>query len=369
MRFLWELFTLTLKRQLLSRRTWILVLVLPLMTFVLTRLLPEQELAAPVQVGVCLPKEGGEAFWQRLQGRGTGVVTFVPADAATVEAMVATAQWDCGILLCEDFDEKLAELDCDELFTFLVSPASTAYPLVQEAASTAVIGQIAPRIARDYMHSAGITPMGEVVELDAQRQVLISLRTLSGSPLATGKLARSGLGSAIRSCVGLLLTVWALFSATDLGQWLGSDPVRRLRMPRPVWQLLAARGAGLLTPALLSGAVTACLLPDPLTAFAAMGAYLLALWAGAVLLARLPGLCAALPGMLPFVVVLALITSPVLFDPGSISPVLGAVSGALPLSLYLRGCAGEGAALGWLLLEAAVLLTLPLPTEYLRLKK
>lgn len=61
-------FSFTLfKTALLSRwRAGLLLLLLPLTAFGARALLPPEEASAPVQVGVVLPEEGGEAFWERL---------------------------------------------------------------------------------------------------------------------------------------------------------------------------------------------------------------------------------------------------------------------------------------------------------------
>ena len=96
MSFFGALFINALRANLASLRTWCLVLLLPLLTFGLARLAPAQEIAAPVQVGVVLPREGGWDFWRRLEGRSGRVVSFQAAGLEQARRQVALGRWDCA---------------------------------------------------------------------------------------------------------------------------------------------------------------------------------------------------------------------------------------------------------------------------------
>ena len=92
-------FSFTLfKTALLSRwRAGLLLLLLPLTAFGARALLPPEEASAPVQVGVVLPEEGGEAFWERLEKR-SGLVAAAPAcpgRSGRWQRAGGTAPWSC----------------------------------------------------------------------------------------------------------------------------------------------------------------------------------------------------------------------------------------------------------------------------------
>ena len=78
-----------LRARLFRWRTWAVPLLLPLITFGTAHFLPAQEAAAPVQVGVVLPEEGGDAFWRRLEARSGLAVTFHAAKPDQAERQVA----------------------------------------------------------------------------------------------------------------------------------------------------------------------------------------------------------------------------------------------------------------------------------------
>ena len=130
----------SLLAQLFSRRTWLLAALLPLITFGVRLALPPSEAAAPVQVGVVLPREGGGAFWEKLEERSGLVTVFLPANEEEARRQVACGQWDCALVLPDDFHRRLEELDTYGLFTLLTGPGSTVYPMVREAAASCVAG-------------------------------------------------------------------------------------------------------------------------------------------------------------------------------------------------------------------------------------
>ena len=155
----------SLLAQLSSWRTWLLAVLLPLTTFGVRLALPASEAAAPVQVGVVLPREGGQAFWERLEERSGLVTDFLPAGEEEARRRVASGQWDCALILPEDFDRRLEELDTYGLFTLLTGPGSTVYPMVREAAASCVAELIAPAVAEGYLLDSGIVDREELAEL------------------------------------------------------------------------------------------------------------------------------------------------------------------------------------------------------------
>ena len=62
----------------------------------------------------------------------------------------------------------------------------------------------------------------------------------------------------------------------------------------------------------------------------------------------------ALPAVIPFAAASVFVLSPVFVDVALLSPRLRPLSRWLPVTLYLEGCEGDGAALGRLLILAAV---------------
>ena len=80
MKFLLTGILTTLKLRLRSVRGWVILLLLPLLVASVVLLLPKQEVSAPVQVGVCLPKNGGEEFWALLEQRSGAVISYILAD-------------------------------------------------------------------------------------------------------------------------------------------------------------------------------------------------------------------------------------------------------------------------------------------------
>ena len=104
MSFFLTCFKSGLRARLFRWRTWAVPLLLPLITFGTAHFLPAQEAAAPVQVGVVLPEEGGDAFWRRLEARSGLAVTFHAAEPDQAERQVAAGRWDCALVLPEDFE-------------------------------------------------------------------------------------------------------------------------------------------------------------------------------------------------------------------------------------------------------------------------
>lgn len=349
MSFFGALFTTALRANLASRRTWCLVLLLPLLTFGLARLAPAQEIAAPVQVGVVLPREGGGDFWKRLEGRSGLVVSFQAAGLEQARRRVALGRWDCALVLPEDFQERLDRQELEGLFTLLTGPGSAVYPLVRETVSACVAECISPAMAEGYLLDSGILTEVEAVQarlrlreslLDRDR-VLVALETWDGAPMDPLALADRGVDNLLAGAAAVLLLVWALFAAMDLGRWLDSPFARRLAPLQGSFLPLLARLTAALTPALCSGALALLALERPLPRILALIPYLAFWGAAALALARWRAGWTALPVLLPLAPVLGLLLPPVLLDVSVLFPALAPAVRWSPVTLYLRAGGGS----------------------------
>ncbi len=348
--FLFDL-GLSLKAQLRSPKSWLLLLLLPALTAALVFGIPKEELAAPVQVGVVLPEGQGEAFWQLLEGRSDAVVAFVRCGEDTMRAKVATGQWDCGMVLCEDFDGRLKALRTDGVITFYTGSGSTVYPMVQETAAAAVMELVSPGLALRYMEKKGIQDVYELEALAPEERVQVCLQTRAGDTVLTYTLAEHQLGGTVLGCLGLVLLIWALFGAMDLGKWFQSPAVKRLAAVRHPRVLLLSRGCAMLCVAAAGGVAAVLLLPQRLWALGALVPYLLEIWALALLLSRAEALWSALPSLMGGITLVGVLTGPILFDLYGAHPVADAVMDWLPLRHFLLAASGDTTALlrSWLL--------------------
>lgn len=338
-----------LRTRLTDLRTWVLLLLLPLTAFGAVRLLPPEEVSAPVQVGVVLPEEGGGVFWEKLQVRSGLVVRFQQADPVQARRQVAMGRWDCALVLPDDFSHRLEALNTPELFTLLIGPGSTVYPLVRETVTACLAECISPAMAEAYLLDSGIAAAEDLPAARSRLQevlgdperVLVALETLDGTPLDPLKLADGGVSNLAAGLTAILLLIWALFAAMDLGRWLDSPFARRLIPLRGRLALLLPRLAGALIPALCAGALALLALERPLPYLLALVPYLLFCGAAALALARIRPLWEALPVLMPFVPAAGLLLSPVLLDLSLVFPALGPVIRWNPVTLYLRACGGS----------------------------
>lgn len=362
-----KFFFINLKMALLARlgdwRCWLLLL-LPLLALGARTALAPEETAAPVRVGVVLPEDGGEAFWARLEQRDGLVTQFIRAGEDRARRQVAAGNWDCALLLPEDFETRLEKLDTYHLITLLTAPGSTAYPLVRESAGACLFELMGPGVAERYLLDSGIAdgstiaPMRPRLEerlLDRDR-VLVSLETADGRPLDPVALADRGTGSLLAGLTAVVLLVWTLSTALDLGRWLETPYARRLLALRGR-SVLLPRLAAAMVPAAWAGSLALWAAGSP-GGIPALLAYLL-FWSGAaLLLCRCRPLLEALPVALPFVPVGAVVLTPVVVEPGVLFPTMGAALRWMPMALYLEGCGGEPGAPGVLAAAGVLLLFL-----------
>ena len=336
--------------QLRSWRSWLLLALLPLAVFGVHRALPAEEAAAPVQVGVVLPRQGGEEFWEKLEERSGLVSVFLLAGEEEAQRQVAAGRWDCALLLPDDFEARLERRDTYGLLTLLTGPGSTVYPMVRETAAACVAELVAPAVAEKYLLDSGITgaegldtARARLEEtLSQQERVLVRMETADGRPLDPIALADRGTDNLLAGLTAVMLLIWALLTAMDLGRWLDSPFARRLLPLRGAAVLMLPRLAGALFPVLCSGALALLALDDPAAHIPPLLPYLLFCGGAVLALARWRAAWNALPVLMPFVPAAGLLLSPVLVDLSALFPALAPVCRWMPLTLYLRACQG-----GW----------------------
>ena len=339
-------FRLELKRQLRSVRTWLIFVLLPLVLVLAAALAPEAQRSAEVSVGVVLPEAGAEPFWQLLQMRENGVVRFLPSDLQTVERQVSTGQWDCGLVLPEDFAERLEEGDTRDLVAVYISDGSTVYPLVKETAAACLAELLAPRMAEEYMQAKGITPNAERQwKLPEEERVQVRMTAKDGAVLKLPELADAVLEQLLRGIIGIILAVWSMLCAVDQGKWLQTGAGQRFLPLRSVTALLLPRTLAAAVPVLVSASIGTLLLHGGFRQWLALAAYLAVLCAMALLAARIQPVWQAFPVLMPFVPAAGLLLSPILLD-------LGSGLNWLPLNLYLTACGGAEIHVLWLWLMA-----------------
>ena len=330
-------------------KTWLPMLLLPLAVWSCLTFLPQEERTAPVQVGVAYPEEGAEDFRDCLEARSGTVVTFLPADDQTVRGKVATGQWDCGLLLHEEFEDRLNNLELNRLITICIGDGSTVYPLVQETVAASLAELIAPLMAYDYLDSSGMLTVEtedaakELIQqvLTEEDRILIQLETADGEPLAAPELADDSLHGILRGLIAVVLLIWLMFSAMDLGRWLATPAATRLRPLRSVTSLLLPRALASAFPPFFSSCAALCLLPNGVHALLPLTAYLFALCALAILAARSRSVYTAFPYLLSFTPVICLLLSPILVDLSLFFPQIAPVQACIPVTMFLRGCEGS----------------------------
>lgn len=303
--------------------------------------------SAPIQAGVVLPEEGGEEFWAVLSQRSGEILEFIPTGEARLRQMVASGQWDCGLILPEDFSRRMAA-GGTEAVILVTGPGSTVYPLVRETAAAALSALLWPQIAEGYLAEYGLTP-GPLPDI---APVTIALETLDGGPLTLPALARQGGARLFQGVTAALLLVWALFAAMDLGRWKETPAAARTRPCVGEAALLAPRLAASLIQALLvsGGALLAAL--GRKAGLPALACYLAAL-GGFALVLGCRGAWRLLSPLPPFAGMAALVLSPVIVDAGTLFPSLAPLVRRLPATWYLQACGGDWAAMGKLLILAA----------------
>lgn len=331
-------------------KSWLVLLMIPLLVLTVRLCLPEEEAAAPVRVGVSLPEEGAEAFWALLDERSGTVLQFLLADEEEIDRNVAAGKWDCGLIVAEDFAERLEQMDTDRMFTLRISSGSTVYPLVQETISACTARLLSAGIAQEYLQDSGIGLTEEAKTILRSRLqepvseadcVVVTMKTSDGAQLDPLTVAQGGVDALLRWVISAVLLVHMLLCTADLGKWFTSNGVRRMRPLRSATALLASRVSadGILAAA--AGCAAMLLLGDGFAGCLAVATYVCFWASAAVLMARFPAIWSAMPILPPFAVVISLLLSSVLMDVSGMLPALGGIAGYVPSAVFLRICGGE----------------------------
>lgn len=346
----------SLSQRLRSVKFWLVLLLIPALILGLGSL-AGKEPPAHVTVGVALPESGAEALWALLSEHNDGILSFVTADADSIDRNVAAGKWDCGLILPEDFRERLERDELDKSITLRIGPGSAAYPIVQEVVSAYLAQLVSPAIAREYLQQSGIAYSERELEkrqesIAAQtRQVGIAIKTLDGAPLQAPEMLRQGTGRLFRWLLCAVMMVRMLFAAVDLAKLAGSAAAKRFLPLRAGVSMLLAHSCadGLLT--VLCGCVAAALLGGGVWGIFAVAAYVLLWIPVSVLLAQFRWSSEFLPVWLPFASALSLLLSSALVDVSLLFPNLSALFQYLPCALFLRVWGADTAALAALLGE------------------
>lgn len=366
MRYQMVALRLALTEQMKRPFVWMMILLILLFAFFSRFFVSSEErMSAAASVGVVLPEEGAELFCESLERRSGQAVEFIRTDEETLRRNVSVSRWDCGLILDEDFNEKLREADLDEAVTLVISPGSTVYPLVKETVAAAMAELVSPVIAEQYLIRSGIA---DGMSLDGARQRLeailadvqrvgVVMETLDGSALDALALAKESGRRMIVGSLAVVLVVWVLYIAVDLGRWRRSGAARRMAALRSAAALLLPRLLGALIPVFVAGAlaIIAIFGGRGVMSALALAPYLAALGAAALLIAVCPGSCEAVPAVVPLAAVACFALCPVFVDLSLLLPGVGAVSRFIPVTLYLEACEGDGAAAVQLIGMAAIL--------------
>lgn len=374
MRFFAEQFFCTLSLRLRNGKNWIVLILLPLLILGVIAMTPREEVTTTVTVGVALPEDGAERFWELLSGQNSGILTFVEAEEETIDRNVASGQWDCGLILPEDFSQRLEELDMRRLMVLRISGGSTVYPLVQESVSACLAQLAGPYIAREYLLESGIVPQEQMpqiqsrleAELGDSDRVLVNMRSANGETLEVPELTQRGITRFLCWLIAAVILVRMVFGAADLGKWLGSGAAKRMGALRSATEMLTARSCADGVMMLASGILAVLMLKGGIWGCLAVVGYTLFWVTASVLLAHFPRVYPALPVLIPFVVVISFLFSSVLLDIGLVFPALAGVSCWLPGAMFLAVWSGEAGSLAVLLSAALLWLLCAMGTDRLQ---
>jgi len=76
-----------------SIRSWLILLLIPALVLGMQAALPEEQISAPVLVGVALPEDGGEDFWELLDDRSGTVLTFLSDFTTGMPIVILGTKW------------------------------------------------------------------------------------------------------------------------------------------------------------------------------------------------------------------------------------------------------------------------------------
>ena len=338
MKYFMTCFRLTLHQRLTSFRTWMVLLLLPLMALSASSMLPEWNAEASVCIGVVLPEFGGEEMWQLLQARNDNVLSFMVTDEDTLDRNIAAGRWDCGIILDEDFDQKISELDTDRIFTLRIGPGSTVYPLVKETVSSCVAQLLSSHIAQEFLSDSNITDGTLPLQLKDPDRVLINMSTLDNQPIQIPELTSRSTQNFLLWLICVSVLVKMLFSAADLSLWIHTTGVIRAQPMRTPLCSMAARQSADTVLLYLSASIALILLGESLRSTIALLGYMVFWLMFSLLLAQFPRISTVLHVSVPFAIVISFLLSSVLMDISLIFPSVSGISRWLPIRMFLQIC-------------------------------
>ncbi len=369
MRYFFYAFRLSLVQRLRSRGIQVflaLALLIPLAAAVF----PDGSSSAVVQVGLVLPRRGGEALQELLEERSSDLVQFLPADEETVDRMILSGNWDCGLVVPKDFQQRLERLDTKNLLIFKTGPGSTVYPLVQETVAACMMELMSPYIAESYLKEMGAEEEALEEKLEelsqSAQQVQVNLETLDGEAMDPLSMTATGIRRLLRGMAAVLVMVWSLYQAVDLGRWQETDTAIRLRSVCRQTQLLLPQISAAMMPVFLTGIVLIPWLSGGSAAAAAFAAFWAVLLGISLVVSRIRPLWQSIPVMMPFLAVSSLIFEPVLVDVSLLFPGLSAWTAWLPVSAFIRAADGSGSSLACMIAEAGGLLMLSFGMDWLK---
>ena len=349
MKFFLTGFKLSFARRMGNIKFWVILLLLPALILTVQIALPKESAAAPVQVGVALPENGGEAFMELLENRSGTVLTFIRADSDTIDRNVASGKWDCGLILPEDFVQRVEELDTYRLITIRIGAGSVVYPLVQETVASCMSILSSGQIAESYLLSSGIvTDRAELPPVsvpsdpsDGIKQVQIHMHTADGVQMNALNITGSGIKDLLLWVVCGFMLVWTLMRGADLGAMGDSGTIRRMRPMRSATVILAGFAGADLLSLCVSAMIAVAILGANLSCYIAIMTYGLFLCTFGLLIAHFPTVWKSVPVLPPFVVLISLLFAGALVDMGALLPKLSPVISWLPGKLFMDICHGD----------------------------
>lgn len=332
-------------------KSWLLLLLLPGIALA-AKNLTAAEPTSPVTVGVVLPAEGAEVFWNLLEDQNSDLLTFVPTDERTLDRNVAAGRWDCGLILPEDFEERIEESDFDRLITLRISSGSAVYPLVRESVSSCLARLASPVIAWDYLLENQIVEKADFARMEDRldqmraetKKIGIRLSTPEGSALSVPQILETGSQRFLYWLISAVILIRVLFASADLCCFSTSAAARRLRPIRSSLLLVSARGCADSMLILLSGCSAMVILGGGLRGCGAVVCDTLFWLSVSILLAQFPGIHGALVVFIPAAPVISFLLSSVVVDVSLVLPRAAGLLRWIPVSLFLRICDGDAAA-------------------------
>lgn len=352
MRYFLALFGTFLRCRIRQWRTWLLFLLLPGMALAAT-MMSDVSTTAPVTVGVVLPADGATVFWELLECQNNELLTFVQTDPDTLDRNVAAGRWDCGLILPEDFEARISEMDFLRLITLRISSGSAVYPLVQESVSACLAQLATPVIAWDYLVESQILQETDHAQMEAQlarmraqtRTIGIRLSTFDGSSLSAPQILQEGSQRFLFWIISAVILIRMLFASADLCRFSASAAARRLLPIRSTLPLIAAKACSDSLLLLFSGSIAMIMLGGGIQGCTAVICHTLFWLSLSLLLAQFPGIHGLLVAFIPSAPVISFLLSSVAVDISLFLPDVAGMLQWLPVSLFLRICDGDAAAL------------------------